>query len=326
MLSQVLAAFCLLLPHPADDPVFSGPQPGEMLPAFEFTAVESKDGPERTLDPVRQADNKPLVLVFVHERSRPAFGLANVVMRLVASRDRDKISGALVYLAADPTEATTWMNRVRSYFPEGVARGIFKGGLEGPGAYGLNRNVAITILVANEGKVTANYALVQPSLQADAPKIFASIAAVLGEKEVPDVAKFSPNGMRGNNARNRNMRNRGDQNAVNDGELRSLMQPLIQKTATVEQVDEAAEKIEAAVKKNPALKQRIGDIARRIIAAERLEQYGTERCQHYLKKWAREFGKPAADGSDPKRSDDAPKRSDGKASGKSESDQTDSTE
>ena len=45
-----------------------------------------------------------------------------------------------------------------------------------PGAYGLNRNVAVTVLVATDRVVSANFALVQPSLEVDAPKIFKSIA------------------------------------------------------------------------------------------------------------------------------------------------------
>ena len=53
-------------------------------------------------------------------------------------------------------------------------------GKEGPGSYGLNRNVTLTILVGKEGKVTANFALVQPSTQADLPKILEEVAKVAG--------------------------------------------------------------------------------------------------------------------------------------------------
>jgi len=43
--------------------------------------------------------------------------------------------------------------------------GISPDGEEGPGSYGLNRKMTLTILVANKGKVTANFALVQRTLR-----------------------------------------------------------------------------------------------------------------------------------------------------------------
>lgn len=40
------------------------------------------------------------------------------------------------------TETAEWMNRVPEYFPKQIRLGISVDGKEGPGAYGLNRNVA----------------------------------------------------------------------------------------------------------------------------------------------------------------------------------------
>lgn len=291
MLLNLLTLCCLLMPVQSDDPIFSGPQPGEKLPPFRFTVVDGAADEERQADVVSQADGGPVVLLFVHERSRPAFGLANVVMRLVASRGSEKITGGLVYLVEDPTEAANWMNRIRNYFPAGITRGIYKGGVEGPGVYGLNRNVAITALVAKDGVVTANYALVQPSLETDAPKIFKSIAEVLGEAKVPEVSQFAQNNMR----RGR-MRPPAGRNGAQDPKLRPLLVPLIQKSATDAEVDAAAKKVEEYAADHPEARQQIGDIARRIIQAGKLSNYGTARCQHYLKQWAKNFSNDTATG------------------------------
>jgi hypothetical protein len=38
----------------------------------------------------------------------------------------------------------------------------------------------VTILVVKENRVTANFALIQPSMNVDGPKIAAAIAAVVG--------------------------------------------------------------------------------------------------------------------------------------------------
>ena len=55
--------------------------------------------------------------------------------------------------------------------------GISVDGEEGPGSYGLNRNVELTFVLAKENKVVANFAFVQSSVT-DAPVISASRAAI----------------------------------------------------------------------------------------------------------------------------------------------------
>ena len=269
-----------------DEQIFSGPQPGEKLTPFTITGATGDDA-GKELNVVNQAGDKPLVIIFVHERTRPAFGLANAVMRLVSDRGREKIVGCLVYLSEDPTEASNWMNRIKNYFPGGITKGVYPGGNEGPGAYGLNRNVSVTILVGKARTTTANFALVQPSMEVDAPKIFKAIADVLGEKEVPKVAKYSGR-MMSDNATNR-PRSRNGAGKPQDPKLRPLLVPLIQKDASEEDVVAAARKIEEYAKANPASAVQIGDIARRIIAADKLSNYGTKKCQEYLTKWAAEF-------------------------------------
>ena len=184
----LLSLFCTLI---QDEPVFSGPQPGEKLLPFVATGVLGKDADQK-LDVVTATDTKPCVLIFVHERSRPAFGLSNLVMRLVEDRDVEKISGSLIFLTDDPTETADWMNRVPQYFPKQIRKGISVDGKEGPGSYGLNRHVALTVLVAKDNLVTANFALVQPSLEVDGPLIFKAIADVLGEETVPKIADYQP--------------------------------------------------------------------------------------------------------------------------------------
>ena len=72
-------------------------------------------------------------------------------------------------------------------------------------------------------------------------------------------------------------------------DMRTLLSPVIRKTASPEQVDAAAKKAEAVFEKSPATAQQVGTIARRIIDAGKLKDYGTERAQEYLKKWAKKY-------------------------------------
>jgi hypothetical protein len=276
----------ILTPHPAgaaDEPVFSGPQAGETLVPFKLNGVQG-DESGRNVDILSKADGGPLVLVFVHQRTRPSFGLTNTVMRFAASRNKDGITGATIFLTSDATETQNWMKLVAGNFPKGVVYGISPDGQEGPGAYGLNRNVELTVLVGKEHKVTANFALVQPSVQADGPKIFQAIVDVLGGGDVPDVAQFS-----GQDRGTRMVR------PEQDPQLRPLLTRVIKKDATAEQVDEAARAVEDYAAKNAATRQEIGRIGRRIIEAGKLMDYGTAHAQEYLQKWANEYAEEPAE-------------------------------
>lgn len=274
----LISLFCSLIP---DEPVFSGPQPGEKLVPFVATGVLGKDADQK-LNVVTEADTKPCVLIFVHERSRPAFGLSNMVMRLVQDRGPENVAGSLIFLTDDPTETAEWMNRVPDYFPKQIRLGISADGKEGPGAYGLNRNVALTVLIAQDNIVSASFALVQPSIEVDGPKIFQAIAEVLGEKDVPKIADYQPQ-RRGDNPPMKR------EAVPQHPEIRNMLGPLIQKTATDEEVMAAAKKVEDFAAEHADFRIQIGDIARRIIAAEKLGNYGTTKCQEYLTKWAKEF-------------------------------------
>jgi NAD+--asparagine ADP-ribosyltransferase len=81
-------------------------------------------------------------------------------------------------------------------------------------------------------------------------------------------------------------------------EIRSMLSPVIQKTATDEEVAAAAKKVEDFAAEHPDFRVQIGDIARRIIAAEKLGDYGTAKCQEYLSKWAKEYTKEVAEKSE----------------------------
>ena len=172
--------------------VFSGPQPGETLAKFAFSGtLGEQTGKE--IDPVAVAGDKSLLLIFVHEVSRPSVGMARLLGDYAAKRAGDGLNCAIVFLTDDPTETEAWMKRASGALPKEIPLGISKDGIEGPGEYGLNRKVAMTILVAKEGKVTANFALVQPSIQADAPKVLKSIVDVVGGK-VPTLEELGAPG------------------------------------------------------------------------------------------------------------------------------------
>ncbi len=158
--------------------------------------------------------------------------------------------------------------------------GISPDGREGPGSYGLNRNVTLTILVAKDNKVSANFALVQPSLQVDMPKVLESVVKVAGGK-LPKIAELE--GMPAM------ARGEAKPSGNEPPNLRPLIAPLIKLGATDQAVDQAAAAIEKQAAEDPATRKEVARIANTIINAGKLENYGTPHAQQYLQKWAKEF-------------------------------------
>lgn len=260
-----------------DKPPVSGPQPGEKLPALPMKGVYD-DQAGKDLDPVSAAAGRPIVVVFVHAVDRPSAAMTRILLNYVASRGRDGVQGTLAWLADDPSEAEATLKRMRHALPQSATIGIASGGREGPGSYGLNRNVSLTVLIAKDNKVTANFALVQPSLQADLPKVLDALVAVIGGKapsldDLPEMKAM-----------------KGKARPATDDKLAGLMRGMIQKSATPEQVDQKAQEITDHIKDNEAARKELGRIASTIVNSGKLADYGTPRAQEKLKVWAKEFG------------------------------------
>lgn len=261
------------------DEIFSGPQPGERLVSFSFCAVLGElEGKEINL--IEKAGGSPVVLVFMHKLTRPSAAVARAALNYASKFGEQGMVSGLIFLSDDKTATGAMIKRAAHALPQ-VPIGISTDGGEGPGAYGLNRKVTLTVLVGSNNKVTANFALVQPSVQADVPKIGRQIALAAGKDKHPTLAQM---GVR--------QRHNGQNGRMQDPKLRSLLSPLIQKTATAEDVKRAAEKIEAYAAERPLVRTQIGNIARRIVNAGVLERYGTPTAQQYLRKWAKVFDSP----------------------------------
>lgn len=256
-----------------DEPIFSGPQAGEKVTSFDMQHLIGEAAGEK-FDPVANAKDGPLVLIFVHKITRPSVAVVRTVTDYAAARKKDGLSAATILLTDDVTETENFVKRASHALPKKNPVGVYTRGAAGPGAYGLNRNVTLTVVVAKEGKATANFALIQPSVQADAVKIAGAISKTLGDEKPPTMKDLAIQ--------------RQPADAAMMANLRPLLVPLIQKDATPKQVETAAKNLQEAFEKNPALKVKVREIANRIITAGKLENYGTAEAQEWLKKWAKE--------------------------------------
>jgi len=274
----------------AAEPAYSGPQVDEKLAPFKVRGVFDDDA-GKELDFVTQAGDKPLVLIFVHDLNRQAIGMVRVLSSYTVSRAKDDLHTGVVWLDADATEAENTLKRIKHALTPKAPTGISLDGREGPGAYGLNRNVQLTILVGKAGKVTANFILVQPSLQADLPKILVEVVKVAGGM-VPKLDEIE--GMP-------RMARPIAESPKQDPNLRGLLSPVIRLNATAEDVDHAARAVEEYCAKNDSSRAEVGRIASTIINAGKLKDYGTGRAQEYLQKWAKEYGAKPQEKSEDKR-------------------------
>lgn len=277
MLRSLILVLFVLSSACAEEKLFSGPQVGEKLKPFKVKGVFD-DAAGKDLDFVTKADGKPILLLFVHEANRPSIGMARVLMNYAVTRAKDGLHSGTVWLAEDATEAEAKLKQMRHALSKDSPIGISPDGKEGPGAYGLNRNVTLTIILAKDNKVTGNFALVQPSIQADLPKILKGMADVVGGEvpkveDLPEVKEMA----------------KGRQAEV-DPKLTIHLRAMIQRTATPEDVEKAAKEIEKLIKENEAVKKEIARISKTIVEGGKIDNYGTEKAQEYLKKWAKEYG------------------------------------
>lgn len=284
----------------AEDQVFSGPQPGEKLLPFKLTGVRG-ELKEKEFDFIKLAEGKPVVLVFFHEYTRLAFGLARSLTSFYTSTKADKgLRVGVVFLSDDPSEKMKWAQRVQKYFPEDVMLGISREGREGPGAYGLNRKVTMTLLVGKEGKVTASFAIIQPALSAG---ILEAIASVIGEKaptvkEIQSKEQAEMQRMRKQNQRKRPQRSRPGRGG--DAGLNTLLRSLINKQATEAEVREATLKIEKYVDGKEAARKDLSRRVTSIVNSGKLANYGTPAAQKVIRGWAKKYAEPPQkDGSRP---------------------------
>ncbi len=160
-----------------ENKIFSGPQPGEKLPSLKATGIRG-GAKDVTFDFIAKADGRPHVLLLQDESGvglRGLYDVAGVVNKISKKSEKD-LHISVVFLSDDPAA----LKQITQHVPENVLVGISPEGREGPGNYGLNRNVAQTIIIAKDGKVLHNFAFTQPLLYAD-PYLLGAIAQTIGE-------------------------------------------------------------------------------------------------------------------------------------------------
>src|SRR5438552_3198759 len=174
-----------------DDKIFSGPQSREELAPV---TVQGFSGPLAGKEGKLLVEPKdtPRVLIFVHDFTRPALQLVRPLDLYAKKLASEGLETNIIWLSADRTKAAAYLEQAKGSLALQSPVVISVDGIEGPGNYGLNRKVALTILVAKGDKVAANFAIVQPN-ETDAPKVGAAIAKLMG-KQAPTLKEMRGDG------------------------------------------------------------------------------------------------------------------------------------
>lgn len=167
------------------DRIFSGPQPGEKVAPFKV--LRFKDGTADEVEIVKEGKGTTLIC-FVHKLSpddRILYGLP--LVDFYTSRQKD-LSSHYVLLSDDRAKMLKMLgawSRASLFKASEVSLSV--DGVEGPGFYGLNRQIAMTVLVAKDGKVVKNMALAAPNGK-DLESIMVAVAETL-DKPKPTLAQ-----------------------------------------------------------------------------------------------------------------------------------------
>ena len=301
-MSVLLAALTFLV---CQDEKFSGPQKGEKTATFKVFDVGSR----QETDYVADAKGAPTVVVFIHELSRPGAALMRALDDYGQVKQARGLRTFFVSLNDDRDGAERHLPAVVKSLNLKSPIGISLDGKEGPGAYGLNREIMLTILVAKENKVAANFAILSPN-ETDAPRIKAAADEVL--KAPVEPPKGSPDELRAEVLRLREenlqlkeelalLKLRAQQPAPGgrrmepppgdrpkeDETLVNHCRRLIQQRATQESLDAAVKDIEAYIDGKDDFKKQYAAILGRVLELK----YGNELGQAVIRKQLEKYGK-----------------------------------
>ncbi len=140
-----------------EEPIYSGPQPGEKLPALTVANLRG-DQAGQEIDPIAMADGK-LHLMFFVGRSRTFgrfLGQLRNQLQVIEEKSKQPWAMSVVVCSDDANEVEKSFTVLNQRYPKNLIVGLCKDGAAGPPAYGLDKNLTATVIVVKDGKVLHN--------------------------------------------------------------------------------------------------------------------------------------------------------------------------
>jgi hypothetical protein len=167
----------------ADEPR-SGPQAGETVEGFEIEVATGDDAGKK-LDPLKPLKDKPVLIIFEGQMTRPGFGLLKVLDKYGRLRQPEGLEVLIVRLSDDAAGAAKHAKLLYDMYDIKSPAGVAAEGKAGPKTYNLNDEAEMTVLLVNkERKVVYNMARRAPERQ-DFDDVRKAIDKLLGPSPVP---------------------------------------------------------------------------------------------------------------------------------------------
>jgi hypothetical protein len=246
----------------------SGPQVGDKLGDFK---AHGFSGPAagKEFKVIETAKGGPTLIVFMHAPSdvgitRPGLQFLRPVDKYAA--DNAKLATHIVWVTGDKDKTEGFLKRAENSLNLQSPISIcLDGGKDGPAAYGLNDKVQITVLIAKDNKVVANFALTDPNAT-DAKKVIAATAKVLGKAPPKEQKKYE----------------KKVRKTDKSPELQKLMRRMIQKDNSEDAVKAIADEMRKWAGSDEKKQKELRDYAQLVVQLS----YGNEHAQTTLKKLA----------------------------------------
>ncbi|MFN0207306.1 MAG: type II secretion system protein GspG [Planctomycetota bacterium] len=174
-------------PQQKAEKLFSGPQAGEKTTGFRAADVNG-NRKDREFDPVAEAaGGKAIYFFFSTDVDRISARAITNIGLLCSEAKTHGVKSYFIGLAADALAGDQRLRDVWKSVDPGIAASISVDGPEGPGAWGINKKSKVTAVLANENKVTYNYASLSPA-DSDYELLRTEVSKLAGK---PMVVKFS---------------------------------------------------------------------------------------------------------------------------------------
>ena len=162
-----------------EKPIYSGPQPGEKVPSLTTIHLRG-DQTGQEFDPVNLAGDKLHLMFFVSQSRTFGRFLGQLRQQLHSIEENSKQPWAMSVIVCtdDANEAEKSFTVLDQRYPKSLVVGLSKDGSAGPPAYGLDKNLTATVIVAKNGKVLHNLPYVGNAFYTQ-PHILGAIAKAM---------------------------------------------------------------------------------------------------------------------------------------------------
>jgi hypothetical protein len=155
-------------PAASDEPVLSGPQKGEPVPAIQVIDVNG-GRKERIYDPRREVGDDLAIYFLFTGPARPisrSIGKIDALVREANIRNqrtnKKELKIFFVGLMPDRLEGDRRLRDVWMMLKPDAPANVSVEGVEGPGAWGINKKCSLTVVFGKGGKVVFNHATTSP--------------------------------------------------------------------------------------------------------------------------------------------------------------------